>query len=142
MASVAEINARSTPSNDDDSVNSSTFHSLPWHVITSPADRLDAKSRRPVNGNFRSSKISSVSFPTAPVAPRIATVYPGFFLIMKRLLQRQHANTMIESIGHQQRSGAIGNDTEWVTQTCLSCDAAIAGIGWKSLPRHAERHFG
>src|SRR6185503_8927604 len=102
MASVAEINARSTPSNDEDSINSSTFHSLPWHVITSPADRLEAKSLRLVSGNFRSSKISSVSLPTAPVAPRIATVYPGFFVIMKRLLQCQYANAMIEGVGHQQ----------------------------------------
>jgi hypothetical protein len=32
---------------------------------------------------------------------------------------------MIERVCHQQRSVAIGNDTEWVTYTGLSCETAI-----------------
>jgi hypothetical protein len=79
MASVAEIKARSTPAKDDSGVNSSTFHSFPWHVINSPAERLEANNRNDARGNLRSSRISSVSFPTAPVAPRMAMTYEGFF---------------------------------------------------------------
>jgi hypothetical protein len=32
---------------------------------------------------------------------------------------------MIERVRHQQRSVAIGNDTEWVTYTGFSCETVI-----------------
>ena len=44
----------------------STFHSFPWHGITSPAERFEANRRSEANGNFRSSSISSVSFQPPP----------------------------------------------------------------------------
>ena len=46
-----------------------------------PADLDDASGRTSSTGNFRSSRIESISVPTAPVAPTTATVYADFFFI-------------------------------------------------------------
>ena len=66
-------NAISTSSKDC-SVASSTVYSLPINWIFLPADRLDANNFKLANGNFRSSIRFKNSCPTAPVAPRIATL--------------------------------------------------------------------
>ena len=49
--------------------------STSWPSISCPAERLLASSRSSPTGKLRSRKIFSISRPTAPVAPRIPTLY-------------------------------------------------------------------
>ena len=51
----------------------STTISLPRKFMRFPAERADARSLSPPSGKFRCSRHRSISTPTAPVAPTIAT---------------------------------------------------------------------
>ena len=62
----------------DSSVVSSTVYSLPMNWIFLPALRFEASILRLAKGKLRSSMRLRNSWPTAPVAPRIATLY--FFM--------------------------------------------------------------
>ena len=68
----------STPSKDS-GLASSTVYSSPLTVIFLPAERYDANNFNLLYGNFRSSIKRINSWPTAPVAPKIATT--GSFVI-------------------------------------------------------------
>ena len=57
---------------------SSTVISRPSHGSTSPAERADASRCSSDTGKSRSANTFIISRPTAPVAPRIATLY--FFI--------------------------------------------------------------
>ena len=64
--------AMSTPRNDA-SVISSTAISSPRKRILFPAERAEARSLSEATGKFRRSRVLSISTPTAPVAPAMAT---------------------------------------------------------------------
>ena len=64
--------AMSTPSNDS-RVNSCTVRSFPRNGSVLPADRAEASGVIFAAGKFRFSSVFSISTPTAPVAPTIAT---------------------------------------------------------------------
>lgn len=66
-------NARSTPSNAS-SQTACTSNSAPRNVIVCPADLALASRMRRFTGKLRASNRRKNSCPTAPVAPRIATV--------------------------------------------------------------------
>ncbi len=68
--------ATSTPSKDS-RLTSSTFTSRPRNCNTLPADLPLASNRNEATGNSLPSKSRKNSPPTAPVAPRIATLRPG-----------------------------------------------------------------
>ena len=97
--------ATSTPSNAS-SVNSSTTTSWPRTCKTFPAERLDASNLMSPQTSGRVESKSSITVPTAPVAPTTAKV--GFLAITialfrrKRLLRRQHLNQMQYALQQQQ----------------------------------------
>ena len=103
-AQIAEISsgtsniATSTPANAA-CVNSSTITSWPRTWRTLPADRAEANNLiSPQTSGLVESR-SSITVPTAPVAPTTASV--GFFAIInapsrrKRLLRHQHQDQML-----------------------------------------------
>jgi hypothetical protein len=55
----------------------STRRLSPAKVTVFPTDRSEANTRRSRTGNFRSSRMRSVVWPTAPVTPTTATVRPA-----------------------------------------------------------------
>ena len=69
----AEDSTRSMPSKDS-AVSSCTVRLSPRKSMRRPAERLEASSRSSFTGKSRSARISSMTWPTAPVAPMTATL--------------------------------------------------------------------
>ena len=76
----AENKATSIPSKESSS-STSTLTRFPLNGKNCPADRSEARKRNSPTGNKRSSNISRICSPTAPVTPTTATLYFSFFTI-------------------------------------------------------------
>ena len=63
-----------------------TVRSCPCHWIFCPAERWDASRCSSSTGKFRSARIFIISRPTAPVAPRMATLY--FFMVRSSFISQ------------------------------------------------------
>src|SRR3989338_2242436 len=69
---------------NESSLSSWTGISRPLKAYFRPVDRAEARRRNSFTGNFRSSRIFSISSPTAPGGPIMATLYFDFRLMLNR----------------------------------------------------------
>ena len=80
----AEANTKSTSSNES-CVSSSTTTVSSLKDFRAPADRCEANNFSEDTGKLRSSSISSIAVPTAPVAPIRATRYSRLIIFSQRI---------------------------------------------------------
>ena len=96
----ADASTRSTPSKDW-AETSSTVRVRPFQVWVWPAERADASSFSSPTGKRRSSSSSSSSWPTAPLAPRTATLRGRLGRVEdKRWSERSERKPVVSQIRH------------------------------------------
>ena len=96
----ADASTRSTPSKDW-AETSSTVRVRPFQVWVWPAERADANSFSSPTGKRRSSSNSSSSWPTAPLAPRTATLRGRLGRVEdKRWSERSERKPVVSQIRH------------------------------------------